>query len=763
MSRSEYSELPAIGAAIDHNSKSYDRIYGMLLGIRVHVSRMNSKPVEMTMKEKYFHEYEKIDIPREGNQIAPAHTGNYDYKFKAYQPKVYRALRNFFGVSDLEYLVSLTSDYMMSELKTIGRSSAMFYYTWDGRYVIKTLTQEEMKVLQRILPLYYDHVTNHPDTLVNQFYGAYRSQTSIGRKIHFVVMNNIFPIGYQIHLKFDLKGSVINRSVDAYKKAHPGSTWKEAEFSEKRYMHVGPRDWPLLKAQLLDDTRFLALAGVMDYSLLVGIHRFDGSSHVLHPAQGEKIELWTVFIPDKSSYFQYDGNSVIVRKREEEDGKRTKRHETEPTKTDVITVQDRFIPQAATLPYQAEDSTKLLSFCGGLRASNENDEPLSEIYFLGIIDFLQEYNTRKSAEHLFKSIVYKKDEMSCIPPDRYASRMFDYLVKTIGPSDNNPRTENEMLRRRRTLQQMATIPPTLRSSALTLSQERFSQERFSQEHLKDVENNKEDEEPQHKKKHKRGPLPPKIPKSTGTMKPVSSKLIDDLVKEDEIAYQEEQKKKKEEKKKKKQLERKARIENGENVEEMSTSSSWSSSSKKEAEEKKEEPKIEEKKIEPVVEEKKEESSSSSSSKKKEESSSSKKDKPRVEPVVQEKKEEPKIEEQKEESSSSSSSKKKEEPKVEERKEEPKVEEQKEESSSSSKKKEEPKVEEKKEEKKVEEKKEKPKTEEKKKEKEKSKDKKGSDDSSSLSSSSLTDSSLSGGSDFSDDDSGSASLSSSSSK
>ncbi|EAY18544.1 Phosphatidylinositol-4-phosphate 5-Kinase family protein [Trichomonas vaginalis G3] len=467
MSRSEYSELPAIGAAIDTGSKSFDRIYGMLLGIRVHVSRISSHPLE-PVNEAAFHEYTKIDIPREGNNIAPAHKGNYDYKFKAYQPKVFRALRQFFGVSDVEYLVSLTSDYMMSELKTIGRSSAMFYYTWDGRYVIKTQTKDEMKVLQKILPQYFDHVTNHPDTLVNHFYGAYRSQTSIGRKIHFVVMNNIFPIGYQIHYKFDLKGSIINRSVDAAKRAHPGSTWKEAEFAEKRYMHVGPHDWVLLKATLLDDTRFLALAGVMDYSLLVGIHRFD-SSHILHPAPGERIELWTVFIPDKSSYFQYDGNSFIIRKREEANGRRTKRHDIEPQAVSKLSVEDRIIPQAACLPYQGDDSNRLLNFCGGLRATNERDEPLSEIYFLGIIDFLQDYNARKATEHALKSIIYRSNEMSCVDPQKYASRMFDWLCKNISPpAPIQPDAESEFLRRRQNLMRMASIStqpnPLIRNS-----------------------------------------------------------------------------------------------------------------------------------------------------------------------------------------------------------------------------------------------------------------------------------------------------------
>ncbi|KAH0793743.1 SAICAR synthase-like protein [Histomonas meleagridis] len=285
--QSDYSEAPAIGRAVETDSKSYDRVYGMLLGIRVHVSRISAQPLAK-LQGFHFNEYEKIDIPREGNHYAPAHHGNYDYKFKTYAPVVFMHLRHLFGITDDEYLVSLTADYMMSELKTIGRSGAMFFYTWDGRYVLKTLTKDELAVLRRILPKYYQYVSTHPDTLVNQFFGVYRSQTSMGRPIRFVIMNNVFPIGFQLKYKFDLKGSTVNRHVAPEKKDKPGVTMKDTEFAEKRYLSIGPRDWTLLRTQLLDDTNFLSSCGLMDYSLLIGIHQFNPDSPIMHPAPGGK-------------------------------------------------------------------------------------------------------------------------------------------------------------------------------------------------------------------------------------------------------------------------------------------------------------------------------------------------------------------------------------------------------------------------------------------------------------------------------------------
>ncbi len=37
-----------------------------------------------------------------------------------------------------------------------------------------------------------------------------------------------------------------------------------------------------------------------------------------------------------------------------------------------------------------------------------------EIYFFGIIDFLQEYNSRKRSETLLKRLFYNKQEISCV-------------------------------------------------------------------------------------------------------------------------------------------------------------------------------------------------------------------------------------------------------------------------------------------------------------------------------------------------------------
>jgi hypothetical protein len=205
------------------------------------------------------------------------------------------------------------------------------------------------------------------------------------------------------------------------------------------------------------DTNFLAAAAVMDYSLLVGVHQLNRDSPIMHPAMGERIEILSVFTPDRSSTSRYTGNSMIVRTVQTKGGKGAKRRKSDKERTTVTFGRTRF---ATVLPGSL-DAPSLHSFFGGLRGSNEHDEPVSEVYFLGVIDFLQQYGASKATEHFFKKVVYEKSEMSCVRPEKYAARMFTFLVRAIGPAEPLTEDQEEELRMRsqRLREMAAPLPP----------------------------------------------------------------------------------------------------------------------------------------------------------------------------------------------------------------------------------------------------------------------------------------------------------------
>ena len=88
-----------------------------------------------------------------GNELTPG--VKYDFKFKDYAPWVFRHLRGDFHIDPADYLVSLTSKYILSELSTPGKSGSFFYYSRDYRFIIKTIHNSEHKFMRRILKDYY--------------------------------------------------------------------------------------------------------------------------------------------------------------------------------------------------------------------------------------------------------------------------------------------------------------------------------------------------------------------------------------------------------------------------------------------------------------------------------------------------------------------------------------------------------------------------------------------------------------------------------
>ena len=95
-----------------------------------------------------------------------------------------------------------------------------------------------------------------------------------GRKIHFVIMNNLFPAHRDIHETFDLKGSTVGREYPEELAAQkPRAVLKDLNWINRgRSLDLGPEKRALMTEQLRRDSDFLKRIDVMDYSLLVGIH-----------------------------------------------------------------------------------------------------------------------------------------------------------------------------------------------------------------------------------------------------------------------------------------------------------------------------------------------------------------------------------------------------------------------------------------------------------------------------------------------------------
>jgi len=54
----------------------------------------------------------------------------------------------------------------VAERVSEGRSGSFFYYSHDGKFMVKTVSRPESEAMRAMLPDYYSYVLENPDTSV---------------------------------------------------------------------------------------------------------------------------------------------------------------------------------------------------------------------------------------------------------------------------------------------------------------------------------------------------------------------------------------------------------------------------------------------------------------------------------------------------------------------------------------------------------------------------------------------------------------------
>ena len=202
----------------------------------------------------------------------PPHTLGHTFKFKCYSPKVFKEIRSFFGIDTASYMLSVCGNYNYLEFISNSKSGQFFFYSHDGKYMIKTQTKTENKFMKSILPKYYEYISTHPHSLLVRILGMHRVKMyHLRRKVHFVIMTSVFDTPKKIHTIYDLKGSTVGREATEHEKKC-GGVLKDLDLVKSGTKFQLGRKKKLFIEQLKLDTQFLAEMNIMDYSLLVGIH-----------------------------------------------------------------------------------------------------------------------------------------------------------------------------------------------------------------------------------------------------------------------------------------------------------------------------------------------------------------------------------------------------------------------------------------------------------------------------------------------------------
>lgn len=108
------------------------------------------------------------------------------FQFKSFAPKVFKKLRRTFNVDDESYLGSLTMADVV-HFQTSSKSGGFFFFTNDGKYLIKTATKKELDFfLKKLCKDYYNHILEYADTsLLVRFMGFYELEAPHVKKIGF--------------------------------------------------------------------------------------------------------------------------------------------------------------------------------------------------------------------------------------------------------------------------------------------------------------------------------------------------------------------------------------------------------------------------------------------------------------------------------------------------------------------------------------------------------------------------------------------------
>ncbi|XP_062216144.1 phosphatidylinositol 4-phosphate 5-kinase 2-like isoform X2 [Phragmites australis] len=259
------------GETICKGHRSYSLMLNLQLGISYSVGKSSSLPFRK-LSSSDFDPREKVwtRFPPEGSKLTPPHH-SVDFRWKDYCPAVFRHLRKLFGVDPADYMLAICGNDTLRELASPGKSGSCFFVTQDDRFMIKTVKKAEVKVLIRMLRSYYEHVYRYKSTLLTRFYGTHCIKQAGCLKVRFIIMGNFCCSDYKIHRRFDLKGSSHGRTIDkAEQKIDETTTLKDLDLDYAFHLQ---RFWyEELMKQIQMDCTFLEAQGIMDYSLLLGVH-----------------------------------------------------------------------------------------------------------------------------------------------------------------------------------------------------------------------------------------------------------------------------------------------------------------------------------------------------------------------------------------------------------------------------------------------------------------------------------------------------------
>uniref|UniRef100_A0A667HGC5 Phosphatidylinositol 5-phosphate 4-kinase type-2 gamma n=1 Tax=Lynx canadensis TaxID=61383 RepID=A0A667HGC5_LYNCA len=338
--------------------RAADPLVGVFLwGVAHSINELSQVPPPVMLLPDDFKASSKIKVNNHlfHRENLPSH-----FKFKEYCPQVFRNLRDRFGIDDQDYLVSLTRSPPSESEGSDGR----FLISYDRTLVIKEVSSEDIADMHSNLSNYHQYIVKcHGNTLLPQFLGMYRVSVD-SEDSYMLVMRNMFSHRLPVHRKYDLKVKEL-------------PTLKDMDFLNKNQkVYIGEEEKKVFLEKLKRDVEFLVQLKIMDYSLLLGIHD-------------------------------------IIRGSDPEEEGPVREEESEGDGDCSLTGPPALVGSYGTSPegiggyihsHRPLGPGEFESFIDVYAIRSAEGAPQKEVYFMGLIDILTQYDAKKKAAHAAKTV-----------------------------------------------------------------------------------------------------------------------------------------------------------------------------------------------------------------------------------------------------------------------------------------------------------------------------------------------------------------------
>lgn len=208
-----------------------------------------------------------------------------------------------------------------------GASGEFFFVTHDGRFFIKTITEEEENVFLNMIGGYITHLLENKNSLIGRIIGYFVFKFDIlDQPIKVIIIENIFLIEKKlVRRKYDLKGSTYKRKVlkkndnrmsigqDLKNKFTEDDTLKDLDFNkiEGKIVLSDQTHREMLGLMYLD-VSFFRKSKVIDYSLIIAVVRmtdleenYSEAERNIHRQQIDNLMEKKMFFMDSHLEFGY--------------------------------------------------------------------------------------------------------------------------------------------------------------------------------------------------------------------------------------------------------------------------------------------------------------------------------------------------------------------------------------------------------------------------------------------------------------------------